>query len=124
VGCQDQILVTNKQAVFAEQMQQLCNLSTNLDHPYSFASKIMYGSDWYMPIEGGDRHDFLARYQQVFLLPPLRRFYTQFFLSNALDYLNATDRTREDTRFPLEREVRLQLKDLLGKAQPLIAAEK
>ena len=34
-------------------MEALCQLPQDGTHPFNFGSKIMYGSDWYMPIATG-----------------------------------------------------------------------
>jgi hypothetical protein len=110
VGDLDDVFDDRKQAAFAKRMKELCNPAAP-PGAYDFHDKIMYGSDWYMPI-AGDRHDFLKRFQQVFLLNELRPYYKKFFLANALAYLNATERI-VNPDFPVDPSVQSSLRHLL-----------
>ncbi|HEX8878167.1 MAG TPA: amidohydrolase family protein [Phycisphaerales bacterium] len=58
---------------------------------YPLGSKIMYGTDWYMPGRG-NRAAYLAGFEQMFLHPRLRAHYRAFFLENSLRYLNVESR--------------------------------
>lgn len=58
---------------------------------YALGSKIMYGTDWYMPGRG-NRAAYLAGFEQMFLHPRLRAHYRAFFLKNSLRYLNVESR--------------------------------
>jgi hypothetical protein len=70
---------------------------------YDFGRKIMYGSDWFMPMATiADRSDYVRRFQQALLTGSLERdsqHYVNFFLGNALDFLNASQRST-DPRLP------------------------
>lgn len=117
VGCLDQILDSTKQAEFAASMDYWCNQPKTDQYPYSFGKKIMYGSDWFMPIQSGvDRKVFLQRYREVFVLPELQQYYRGFFLTNALAYLNAVERIRAPN-FPISQVTKSELSDLIDKAQ-------
>lgn len=111
VGDLDDVFDDRKQAAFAKKMKELCNPAAP-PGDYDFHDKIMYGSDWYMPITG-DRHDFLRRFQQIFLLDELKPYYKKFFLANALAYLDAAKRiTNPD--FPIDPSVQSSLQHLLS----------
>ena len=117
VGCLDEILDPDQQARFAATMVQLCAATnTTPDLPYPFAAKIMYGSDWFMPISGGNHMRFFSEYQKVFLLPELQATYRRFFLENALDYLDARSRIGSK-QFPLDPIVKTRLENLMAAAK-------
>jgi predicted TIM-barrel fold metal-dependent hydrolase len=115
VGCLDQILDAKKQAAFAMAMVKWCHAPRDaVTNRYDFSSKIMYGSDWYMPISSGvDRKQFLKAYQQVFLLPQLREFYQKFCYQNALEYLDAKNRIA-NSQFPIAEQTKSELQALLA----------
>lgn len=79
-------------------------LSELIQHPpigatYDFASKVCYGSDWFMPSAATDRRDALASWRTIFASAPLLPFHRAFFAGNAWGYLNASMR-RGDARLP------------------------
>jgi len=113
VGCLSGILDATQRRVFAVEMKRLCGLGTNQAHPFAFSSKILYGSDWFMPIEGlsSRRQPFCEWFQSVFLETGLREHYQKFFLQNALSYLNVGQRLT-DGNHPLAAETRRQLSQL------------
>jgi hypothetical protein len=95
-------------------MERLC-YDTVAQCQYSFGSKIIYGSDWFMPIDSGvDRKKFLAQYQEVFRRPKLQNFYRGFFFENALAFLNAEERLK-DSKFRIDPETKKQLGELLAR---------
>lgn len=57
----------------------------------AFAKKIMYGSDWFMPMDINPREKYLTTYRQIFLSTELREMYKDFFCRNALRFLNMND---------------------------------
>jgi predicted TIM-barrel fold metal-dependent hydrolase len=71
--------------IFANRILQCTNASP------AFAKKIMYGSDWFMPMDINPREKYLTTYRRVFLSPELRDMYKDFFCRNALQFLNMSD---------------------------------
>ena len=60
----------------------------------SFAKKVMYGSDWFMPIATSPR-EYVEGFRRVYTLPELRDHYRDFFARNALTFLNLDRRMKE-----------------------------
>jgi hypothetical protein len=113
VGDLSGIFLTNNQSRFATNMLARCTTETNAEHPFAFGKKIMYGSDWFMPM-AQSRKEFLKAFQQVFLWPKMQPiYYRLFFFENALNYLNARERIN-DTEFAIEPSVKNTLNRLLG----------
>jgi hypothetical protein len=115
-GDLDEILDKDKQAQFAQTMLTLCTTNSSDTNLYAFNTKIMYGSDWYMPISSGvDRKEFLKRFQQVFLLDGLESSYRPFFLINALNYLDASNRITNE-KYKIDSYVKSRLRTLVQEA--------
>lgn len=70
--------------------------------PYRLSDKVMYGTDWFMPVDC-DRRDYLAGYERAFLHAELRPYYRGFFRDNALAYLNAKGRLQDPSMDPSVR---------------------
>lgn len=105
------ILDSTNQARFALTMQALCTTNATPEHPYPFGRKIMYGSDWFMPM-AESRVNFLQAFQQVFHwdgLDPV--YYRLFFYENALAYLNVRNRVN-NKEFPPDPWVAAELSRL------------
>lgn len=89
-GIHDEVVEPENRARFVD------IVGKELDRPvaageYALGSKIMYGTDWYMPGRG-DRAAYLAGFEQMFLHPRLRAHYRAFFFKNSLRYLNVESR--------------------------------
>lgn len=85
---------------------------------YPFESKLLYGSDWYMPGSGEPRAAELRAWQATFLHPDLIAHYPAFFCGNAIRYLDVARRvaSTEETGGavpPLPEPVRARLSALL-----------
>ena len=80
---------------------------------YPFSEKVMYGTDFFMP-SGASAKAYLGGFQKAFLDPGLRHHYVDFFLGNALRYLNAAERMDGQGDLPpLPESSRLVLERLL-----------
>jgi predicted TIM-barrel fold metal-dependent hydrolase len=90
-----EMVSANRQAYFVDQLAGLFDDSkTDPDgkpYAFSFAKKLVYGTDWYLP-DAADRDKVLLGTQRVFLHCKLRRHYKDYFFGNALSYLNARER--------------------------------
>ena len=64
----------------------------------AFARKIMYGSDWFMPMKANPRNTYLNAYREIMLTPQLQPYYADFFCKNALSYLDLTDEKIESDK--------------------------
>ena len=69
---------------------------------YPIESKLLYGSDWYMPVKVGETIDYLRGYQAVFTERDLIKQYEKFFFRNALRYLGARERIEDPKGVPTE----------------------
>jgi hypothetical protein len=81
-----------------------------------FAKKVMYGSDWFMPMAAEPRMKYLNVYREAFLTPQLRGFYKDFFCRNALDYLQMSEQ-RVDNDRSLSPAARDRLRSMLANAK-------
>ncbi|TQV86191.1 amidohydrolase family protein [Exilibacterium tricleocarpae] len=72
-----------KQRLIAEYQR-----GVDAEHPYPFAEKIMYGSDWHMPSMVNDIDDYLRDVVNIFTAPELAPHREAFFSGNALRYLD------------------------------------
>lgn len=91
---------------------------------YSIETKILFGSDWYMPAGTKDVGEYLRGYQAAFTDRRLIDVYGPFFFANALAYLNAAER-KGDARLPDRLRTSLDLLDQERKdALPLRGARK
>jgi predicted TIM-barrel fold metal-dependent hydrolase len=110
------IFTQANQCQFASNMLALCATNAATGTSYPFSKKIMYGSDWFMPMSEG-RKEYLAAFQQVFLSEKMPLvYYRRFFFENALKYLNASDRLT-DSKFPIDSVVAETLANLLSKSE-------
>ncbi|HKP93204.1 MAG TPA: amidohydrolase family protein [Chthoniobacterales bacterium] len=76
-------------------------------YPFSFAKKLIYGTDWYLP-DASERETVLVATEQAFLHKKLRRHYKDYFFGNALRYLNAGTRLNRGDDSASAVEKRLQ----------------
>ena len=72
---------------------------------YAFSKKLMFGTDWYMPMRS--EATYLTGYQDTFRDLRLRKHYQDFFFNNAVRYLNIEKRI-EKTQLPPTIHARLQ----------------
>ncbi|MBI1841607.1 MAG: amidohydrolase family protein [Verrucomicrobia bacterium] len=101
---------------FEERFSALLKRDGTPDHPLPFADKILYGSDWFMPLSHAqDRSSYLASYQELLKKQGNER-YVKFFLANAIRFLNVEARARS-TAFPLDRRVKDRLLELDAEAK-------
>jgi predicted TIM-barrel fold metal-dependent hydrolase len=105
VGCLDNIMDKDQRLVFANQMLALFEKPT-APRAYPFASKIIYGSDWFMPEPAANGVDYLNEYRRVFLTPQLKSHYKDFLCRNALQFLGLAggDNPRLATLSPAQRD--------------------
>lgn len=80
--------------------------------PYSFADKLLYGTDWFLP-DAAPRRDVLLSTQHTFLHPRLKPYYAQYFFGNALNFLNARARVNQPGIPP---SLRAKLQELIAQA--------
>lgn len=109
LGILDGITDSAQRAYFVELLAKLFAEEPSKEMPYRFRDKVMYGTDWYMPVSG-KVSEYLAGYERAFLHPKLRPYYRAFFRDNALRFLDAEKR-QDDRR--LSEAVRERLKALL-----------
>ena len=99
VGIHDEVAIDSKRSHFQAVLETLEEVRKEHpeEFPYSISSKLIYGSDWFMPI-GAKHEDYLAAYVETFgELDALRvggktNWSDSFFRGNALDFLNAKHR--------------------------------
>ena len=114
IGVHGQIGEEQYRSHFIEKLEQLFRESqARIDageHAYPFAKKVMYGSDWFMP-SGMTLEYYLDAYQRAFIDPRLEDNYPDFFLGNALGYLNAQAAIDRES---LDEDLRMRLRALLA----------
>ena len=115
-GVHDAIVSEERRADFSTKLATLIPSSWTPDR-FDFSTKILYGSDWYMPmIAGRDRVNYLNAHRDAILdlkVPGIEReqLYKNYFFRNALAFLNV--RKRLD-RGGLPPRLRAELRGLLG----------
>ncbi|MFN0125098.1 MAG: amidohydrolase family protein [Verrucomicrobiales bacterium] len=62
-------------------------IESSKDKSYPFATKLLYGTDWFLP-DSDDPAPVLAAAQRAFLHPSLRPYYEDYFNGNARRFLN------------------------------------
>jgi predicted TIM-barrel fold metal-dependent hydrolase len=118
-GIHGEIVDAKHRDAFVRQMTALIQKSRQTPGGIDFASKVMYGSDWFMPMSGvGGRENYLVAFQDAALridrnLGANMSFYRDFMYRNALRFLDAKKRSN-DTR--LSPALRLNLKHLVSTA--------
>ncbi len=115
VGCLDQILYPEKRAAFIKSIEGLCPPQGPDPSTFSFATKITYGSDWFMPLDTGiSRDTFIAAYREAFRQiekerPDLGEIGAKFFYWNALDFLDASRRIGVDQNLDPTTKAQLRI---------------
>ncbi|HWM24276.1 MAG TPA: amidohydrolase family protein [Chthoniobacterales bacterium] len=121
-GVHDAIVYPDPREVFTTKLAELIEISRA--KPYNFATKILYGSDWYMPMPGGrDRVNYLNAHKDAILRVPLKQgesdsnpvdtesLYKNYFYRNALAFLNAKKQLeREEIPGSLRAKLRYLVK--------------
>jgi predicted TIM-barrel fold metal-dependent hydrolase len=111
-----ELVAPNTQAFFVDRLAKSFDDSQpdkdGKAYPFSFAKKLIYGTDWYLP-DASERTTVLLATQQAFLHEKLRRHYKDYFFGNALRYLNAK------TRLNLSRESSTAVENRLQEALAL-----
>jgi len=109
VGVHTEILDRGRHERFIATLARLFKDSEqpSKEHPFPFTTKIMYGTDWFMPGPVDNPADYLDAYEAAFLDARLRPYYKRFFLDNAIRYLDIESRiARQD--FPAAVRNRLR----------------
>jgi len=106
-----ELVAPNNQAFFVDRLAKAFD-DSQLDadgkpYPFSFAKKLIYGTDWYLP-DASERETVLVATEQAFLHKKLRRHYKDYFFGNALRYLNAGTRLNRSSDSATAVEKRLQ----------------
>lgn len=116
VGVHGHISRASRRAVFVERLLEAVRLHEDQadEYPHSLMSKIMYGSDWYMP-PGSSARDYLEGFEQAFLHPGLREYYSRFFYGNAVRFLNLARQVDRPELDPVARE---RVKKILNNLAP------
>jgi predicted TIM-barrel fold metal-dependent hydrolase len=109
VGASDGIVKLRNQRIFANRVLEITQKDPG------FAQKILYGSDWFMPMKTEARSNYVNMYRQVFLCPQLEEHYKDFFCRNALRFLRMTE-ARIDADPSLSGEGKAKLKDLVTRS--------
>lgn len=87
VGILSEIANEDGRKVFSERLVELFNAS-QASGKYPFSSKLLYGTDWFMPDAVALGVDFLSAYKTMFdSNPDLAKHSREFFCQNALSYL-------------------------------------
>ncbi len=96
IGIHDEIRTTRSRAALLRTLIREFNVPVSEAKPYRLQDKLMFGTDWFMPISMTGR-EYLEGFEHVFLHPAMRPHYRAFFCGNALSYLNAAER-KDDPR--------------------------
>lgn len=95
-GCFDAMANPDSRAAFSKQIGQLITDSLNDPYPGDFSTKIMYGSDWFMPMpQASDRVNYLNSFRVAILdagAANTRTLYENFFFRNTIRFLNVEKR--------------------------------
>ena len=86
----DEIIDPESQAYFVDQIASKFEES-KAHCRYPFSSKLMFGTDWYLP-DKGKPQAVMEHAQQAFLHPRLRKHYSDYFSGNARRYLKTNKR--------------------------------
>jgi predicted TIM-barrel fold metal-dependent hydrolase len=104
-GAHDMMVDDKARAVLVAKLQSLLSAPREKGK-YDFGKKLMYGSDWFMPMPGvRGREQYLLASQVAALeieagaVPRRPDFYRDFMYRNSLTYLNAA-RRQHDPRLP------------------------
>ena len=114
-GIHDRIVDPVQRARFSAKLARLIDES-RASHRYDFSTKILYGSDWFMPmVAGSDRVNYLNAFKAAILdVRPngasTEFLYKNFFYRNTLAFLNTRKRL---ARGGLPAELRQRLRRLL-----------
>jgi len=84
-GYLEEILVPEKRTEFVTRLKAALSGSANA--PYSFANKVMYGTDWHMIVKVPGHKDYLKTFQRIFEDPALVPYRSRFFSGNAARFL-------------------------------------
>jgi predicted TIM-barrel fold metal-dependent hydrolase len=125
-GVHDDIVYPDKRKNFSARLAELIAESRADSRLFDFSTKILYGSDWYMPmIAGRDRINYLNAHKEAILkvqLKPLEgepnpvdteSLYKNYFYRNAMAFLNAKEQLK---RNGIPNSLRANLRDLVNKA--------
>jgi hypothetical protein len=108
-GIHGEIVSDKARAKFVTKVLECIKKSRRDRTPYDFAKKIMYGSDWFMPMPNmNGRENYLRGFQQAALTIEQRLggkpgFFDDFMYRNSLRYLNATKRQSDPRLAPALR---------------------
>lgn len=109
-GAFDSITDPAKRSQFSDKLERLI-ISSREENGIDFSKKIIYGSDWFMPLSNsGSRVNYLRSFQVAILdleISDRETAYKRFFLSNALNFLNPLKRlSRPGVPAALENNIR------------------
>lgn len=118
-GVHDNIVDPDKRENFSARLAELIAESRADSKLFDFSTKILYGSDWYMPMMAGrDRVNYLNAHKDAILKVQLRplggepnpvdteSLYKNYFYRNAIAFLNAKKQlTRSDIPASLQAEL-------------------
>ena len=109
-----ELVAPNNQAFFVDRLAKSFHDSQRdaegKPYRFSFAKKLIYGTDWYLP-DASERETVLVATQQAFLHEKLQRHYKNYFFGNALRYLKAGARLKN---FKASSAVQKRLEDALA----------
>lgn len=116
-GCHEEIADPAGRAAFSRQIARLVRRSRT-SGPYDFSTKILYGSDWFMPMtnpNASDRLNYLLSYQLAIIDAGGEEpgsLYRNVFHRNALRYLNVRSRLNKPGLPPATRKTLRRLLSL------------
>lgn len=119
-GVHDAVVSQNGRQTFSRHLTELINTSRADPNAYDFSTKILYGSDWYMPVVAArNRLEYLnAHRQAIFEVNPIGvdndELFKNYFYRNAIAFLNPKERLE---RPDVPEQLRDRLRDLLYLAQ-------
>jgi predicted TIM-barrel fold metal-dependent hydrolase len=99
----------SNQLIFANRLLEI------IEKKAEFGYKIIYGSDWFMPMDIQPRTSFFNAYRQVFLTDALIKYYKEFFCRNAIRFLKI-EHERVDLNPLLTQKGKDHLHEILQRA--------
>jgi Amidohydrolase len=92
-GAFDEMATEPARTAFSLHISQLITASKTSGNPWNFSTKILYGSDWFMPLyQSTDRLNYLLSFQSAIYNAGGTELYKNYFYRNALAFLSPEKR--------------------------------
>ncbi len=112
------IIISNNQNRDKLRDRLVSIVSKDDEYKYAFKDKVMFGSDWHMPLMVNDIKKFFSQLDNIFEDEQLKGIKHSFFARNAVEYLVLEDQVKRiSSQFPTENLE--QLNTLLNKVYAL-----